>query len=86
MPTYQYKNQSIDFVTGFLISTNWKKKTYNSILVIVDHLIKIVHYKLVQIMINAPSLAKDIIDMVIQYHELLNSIINNGDLIFTSKF
>ena len=55
----------MDFVTGLPISTNWKKDSYNSILVIIDWLTKMVHNKLVKITINTPGLAEVIIDMVV---------------------
>ena len=42
----------MDFVMGLPISTDWKGDSYNSILVIVDRLTKMVHYKPVQITIH----------------------------------
>ena len=39
VPIHCWKNLSINFVTGLLVSINWKGKTYNSILVIVNRLI-----------------------------------------------
>ena len=67
----------MDFVTGLLVLTDWKGKSYDSILVIVDRLTKMVYYKLVKITIDFPGLAKIIIDIVIRHHGLLNSIITN---------
>ena len=55
----------MDFITGLPVSTNWKGDSCDSILVIVDWLTKIVHYKLVKIIIDAPGLAKVILDMVV---------------------
>ena len=86
VPTHQGKDFLIDFVTGLLVSINWKRDSYNSILVIVDWLTKIVHYKLVKITFNASGLAKVIIDMVERHHGLLNSIVTNRSSFFTSKF
>ena len=37
---------------GLPISANWKKNSYNFIYIIIDWLIKIVHYKLVKIIID----------------------------------
>ena len=51
----------MDFVTGLPISINWKGDSYDSILVIVDRLTKMVYYKPVKITIDAPDLAKVII-------------------------
>lgn len=45
IPTPQRKDLSMDFVTGLPVSTNWKGENYDSILVIVDRLTKMVHYK-----------------------------------------
>ena len=42
----------MDFVTGFPVSTNWKSNIYDSILVIVNPLTKMVHYELVKVIIN----------------------------------
>ena len=76
----------MDFVTGLPLSSDWKSDSYNSILVIVNRLTKMVHYKLVKITIDASELAKVIIDVVIQHHDLPDSIISERKVIFTSKF
>ncbi len=76
----------MDFVTGLPISTNWKGETYDSILVIVNRLTKMVHYKPVKVTINTLALAKVIIEAVIQHHGFLDSIVSDQDLIFASKF
>ena len=76
----------MDFVTRLLVSTNWKGDNYDSILVIVDRLTKMVHYEPVKVTINALGLAEVIINVVVQYHGLPDSIINDYGAIFTSKF
>lgn len=68
---------SMDFVTGFPISTDWKDDSYNSILVIVDCFTKIVLYKLVKVTINIAWLTKVIIDVVVIHYSLLKSIIRD---------
>ena len=73
-------------MTGLPLSSDWKGDSYDSILVIVDRLTKIVHYKLVKVTINAPGLAEVIIDVVVRHHGLLDSIISDWRAIFTSKF
>ena len=55
----------MDFVTRLLISTNWKGEIYDSVLVIVDRLSKMVHYESVKVTINAPGLAKVILDVLV---------------------
>ncbi len=76
----------MDFVTGLPISANWKSDSYELILVIVERLMKMVHYELVNIMINAPGLAKVIINMIVRHHGVLESILTDWGLLFTSKF
>ena len=53
------------------MSIDWKDTSYNSILVIIDRLTKMVYSKPVE-MINAPELAKIISDIVIWYYNLSN--------------
>ena len=55
----------MDFVTRLSISTDWKRDSYHSILVIVNWFTKIVYYKPVKVTINAPGLAEVILDIVI---------------------
>ena len=45
-----------------------------------------VYYKPVKVTINAPGLAKVIINVVVQYYGLPNSIISDQGAIFTFKF
>ncbi len=86
VPTYKWKDPLIDFVTGLPILTNWKGKSYDSILVIVDRLTKMVHYEPVKVTIDAPGLADVIIDVVMRYHSLPNPIVSDRGSVFTSKF
>ena len=76
----------MDFVTGLPISTNWKGESYDSILVIVDWLTKMVHYEPVKVTIDAPALAEVIIDVVVRHHGLPDSIVSDRGSVFTSKF
>lgn len=62
---------------GLSILTNWKDKSYDSILVIVDQLIKLIYYKLIKIRINELGLTKVIIDIIIRHYSLFNVIIIN---------
>ena len=86
VPTYCWKDLLIDFVTGLPILTDWKGDSYDSILVIVDRLIKMVYYELVKVTIDAPGLAKIIINVVVRHHGLLDSIVTNWGSFFISKF
>ena len=84
--TYWSIDLSMNFVTGFLILANWKGDTYDSILVIVDQLTKIVHYKPVKVTISRTGQVKVIINMVVHDYKVPKSIIRNSSLLFTSKF
>ena len=63
--THHWKDLSMDFVTGLSVLMDWKGDSYDLILVIIDRLTKMVHYKPVKITINALGLAKVIINMVV---------------------
>ena len=76
----------MDFVTGLPILTDWKGDSYDSILLIVNRLTKMVHYEPVKVTINAPGLAEVIIDVVVRHHGLPDSIVTNRGSLFTSKF
>lgn len=60
-----WKDLLINFVTDLSVLTNYKDESYNSILVIVDHLTKMVHYEPIKVTINVPDSAKVIIDLVV---------------------
>ena len=83
MPTHRWMNFSIDLATGLPVSTNWKVEIYDSILVIVDRLTKMVHYKPVKVRIDAPGLAEVIIDVVVRHHGLPDSIVSDRGSVFT---
>ena len=86
VPTHRWKDLSMDFVTGLSISTDWKGNSYDSILVIVDRLTKMVDYKPVKITINASGLAEVIIGVVACHHGLPDSIVTDRGSLFTLKF
>lgn len=76
----------MDFVTGLPISADWKGDSYDSILVIVDHLTKMVHYEPVKVTIDVAGLAEVIIDVVVRHHGLPESIVTDLVFLFISKF
>lgn len=86
VPTHYLKDLLIDFVTGLSISTNWKSDSYDSILVIVNHLTKMIHYELVKIIINTLGLVEVILNIVVQHYRLPDSIITDIGSLFTLKF
>ena len=86
IPTHWWKNLSMDFVNGLPLSADWKGDSYDSILVIVNQLTKMVYYEPVKVTIDAPGLAEVIIDMIIWHHGLPDSIVTDRCSFFTSKF
>ena len=86
VPTHRWKDLSMDFVIGLPVSTDWKGESYDSILVIVDRLTKMVHYEPVKVTIDAPGLAEVILDVVVRHHGLPDSIVCDRGSLFTSKF
>ena len=76
----------MDFVIRLLVFTNWKGKTNGSILIIVNWLTKMIHYKPVKVIINASSLVEVIIKIIVQYYGLINSIMSDCGSVFTLKF
>ena len=73
-------------MTGLPLFFDWKSNSYNSILVIVDQLTKMMHYKLVKVTIDALRLAEVILDKVVWHHGLSDSIMTNRGSLFTAKF
>ena len=51
VPIHRWKDLSMDFVTELPVSTDWKGKSYDFILVIVNRLTKMVHYEPVKVTI-----------------------------------
>ncbi len=76
----------MDFVTGLPIFADWKGDSYDSILVIVDQLTKMVYYVPVKVTIVAPGLAEVIIDVVVRHHGVPESIVTDRGSLFISKF
>ena len=81
-----WKDLLIDFVASLSLSDDRKSNSYDSILVIVDRLTKMIYYKLVKVIINTPRLAKVIINVVMRYYGFPDSIINYRRAIFIFKF
>ena len=57
---------------GLPISINWKGESYDSILVIIDWLTKMVYYELVKVTIDTLWLAKVILDIVVRHHGIMS--------------
>ncbi len=84
--TNNWKDLSIDFVTGLPKNKNWRRVEYDSMLVIVDRLTKMVYYKPVLTTLDADQLADILIEAVIKYHGLPDSIVTDRGSLLTTKF
>lgn len=71
---------------GIPLLVNCKADNYDVILVIVNRLTKMVYYKSIKIIIDVASLVEVIINVVVRYHSLSESIISNFGSLLTSKF
>lgn len=76
----------MDFMICLPLSVKQKNDNYDAILVMIDYLTKIVYYKPIRTRIDITSLAGIIINMVIRYHGLSESIISDRNLLFILKF
>ena len=81
-----WKDLSMDFVMRLTVYTNWKGAIYDSILVIIDWLTKMRYYEPIKVIINILGFAEVILNIVIQYYSLSNSIVSDWGLVFISKF
>ncbi len=59
---------------------------YDSILVIINRLTKMIYYKPVKITIDTPALVEIIIETVVRHHDFPDSIVRDWGLVFTLKF
>ena len=84
--THRWKDLLISFVTGLPVSINWKKESYDFILVIIDWLIKMVHCKLLKITLDVTGLAEVIMDVVVDHHGFSGLIVTHREFLFISKF
>ena len=84
--THLWKDLLLDFIMRLPFSTNWKGKSYDFILVILDWLTKMVHYEPVKITINALGLVEVILGVVVWHYGLPNSIMFDKNLLFISMF
>ena len=83
---YWWNDFFIDFVTGFPLLVDLKSNSYDAILIIIDQLTKMIHYKVVKSTIDVSTLTEVIINIVIRYYGLLEFIISDLNSVFISKF
>lgn len=67
----------MDFVINLLLLVNLKGDNYDSMLVVIDYLTKMIYYKPVKTTIDIVGLEKVIINVVRRYNGLLKLIVSN---------
>lgn len=77
---------SINFKIPLYILINYKNKINNFIFIILNLITNKVYFEPVKITIKIFGLRKIILDAIILYFSLLNSIITNQVILFTTKF
>ena len=81
-----WSNIIMNFIVWLLSSQDFEDYVFNSILIIIDHFIKLTYYMFTIITIIVFELAKIIIREMICLHNLLNFFIINRDSVFISNF
>ena len=71
---------------NFSINRNWNEIEYNSILMIINRLTKMIYYILIIKIINVENLTKVSIKKIIQLHDFSFFIIINRKLLFILSF
>ena len=82
IPEGKWDSVSMDFICGLPCS----KAGFDSILVIVDRLSKLVHLVPTTTTVTAPEVAKLFVDNVVRLHGVPSSIVSDRDKNFTSHF
>ncbi len=83
--TDSWKEITMNFITD-LSSSKWKEIMYDSILMIVEHYIKMMHYLSMKKILTVVELAKLFFEQITLRYEILNDIIINKDNLFINAF
>ena len=83
---FKWLNLTMNLVMNLSINRNWNKIKYNSILMIIDRLIKMIHYILIIKIINVENLTEVFIKKIVWLHNLFLFIIIDRELLFISNF
>ncbi len=83
--TNSWKEITMNFITD-LLSSKWKEVMYDSILMIVDHYMKMMHYLSIKKILTVVKLAKLFFEKIALKYEISNDIIIDKDSLFISAF
>ena len=86
IPEFKWVDLFMNFVTELSSSRAWNGAIYDSILVIVNRLTKMIHYISVTKTIFAEDLIEVLLREVIRFHGLSSSIVIDRGFIFTFKY
>ena len=86
IPKYKWADWSMDFVTGLPESMDWTGIKFDSILVVICRLTKMVHYIPCTKNVTAEDLADILIREVVRLHGLPDSIVTDRGSVFTSRY
>ena len=86
VPEFKWADLTMDFVTGLPKSRDWTGTEFDSILVVVDRLTKMVHYIPCMKSIKAEDLAEILIREVVRLHGLPSSFVTDRGSVFTSRY
>ena len=81
-----WENIIMNFIIDFSDSTSISDVFYNSIMIVVDHLFKMMHYISTWKTMTAFNLINLFLNKVVQYHETFDDIVFDRDFVFTSHF
>ena len=70
------KKITMNFITN-LSSSKWKKVVYDSILIIIDHYMKIIYYLFMKKILTIIKLTKLFFEEVVLRYEILNDVIKS---------
>ena len=83
---FKWADITMNFVTDLSKSKTWNETTYDSILVVVNRLIKMTHYIPITKTMIAKNFVEILIREIIRLHDLSSSITTNRNSIFISKY
>ncbi len=81
-----WKSIIMNFIINLSDSTNVSDIFYDSIMIVVDHLFKMMHYISTWKTMTAFNLINLFLDKVVWYHETFDDIISDRDFVSTSHF
>lgn len=85
-PEFKWTDLTMNFVTEISWSRDWNGSMYDSILVVVNRLSKMVHYVPMAKTVSAENLAEIFVREVVRLHGLPESIVTDRGFVFTLKF